>query len=280
MGGGRGRLRRLDDAVLPTLRRVAERVVAPARALRGWEGSPRRGRLVRGLRAHPGRVAAAAGLVVVSAGAVHAQRYQADDVPAATSAEEVGPRTGADVERYIEGRHEVLGRFAPDEQVRAIVSFDGVVALDELPLPGEVEVEVLQLVVPAQEREPRQLDLAAVEDPEAAVAALLEQERAELEVEIDELESTLSEDLGDPAFEADFEERLEELEEARQALDGDVDVVFAAVLVAEAEVLRTLLDDPQVRVVDPAGPAAETADARFHGLVPSDMDRVRAGRPL
>lgn len=285
----RGVLARIDDRVLPRLRRVAEAVVGPVRRLRAWEASPQRGRLVRNVARRPQRVAVAASLVVLLAAGVHLERYP--DLVAQRAgggaggsgtlvALEVGPRVGADLAGYVAGRHELLDALTVDEPVRAIVSFAEVVTLEGLPLPGSVTVEAVQLVVPAQELDPRQLDLREVDDPDAILDRLFEAERAALEEEITELASTLEEDLGDPAFEEDFRRRLEELEEAREALDDDVPLVFAAVVVADLEVLRELRDDAAVRAVDPAGPATATQRARFFGILPSDTDRASTGRPL
>ncbi len=283
----RGVLARLDDAVLPSLRRVAERVVAPVRWVRSWEASTDRGRLVRAVVRRPVRVATAAGLVVVLAAMVHLERFpelaeqrQPTASDAAAAADEVGPRVGADLDAYVQGRDELLDGFADHTSVRAIVSFRSTVPLDRLPLSAALEVEAVQLVVPAQERDPRQLDLRAVDDPEGVLERLLASERADLDQEIDELASTLEEDLGDPAFEEDFERRLEELEAAREELADDVGLVFAAIVVGRADQLRDLRADDEIRAVDPAGPADRTTQARFHGILPSDTDRATTGRPL
>lgn len=283
----RGLLARVDDAILPRLRRVAEAVVAPVRRLRRWEADPERGRVVRGVRRRPSRVAVAAGLVVLIGGAVQLQRFpelteqrQAGDA-AALASDEVGPRVGTDLEAYVSGRHDVLDDYDGSEVVRAVVSFTAAHGLDDLPLPDDVDVEVVQLVVPAQELEPRQLDLRTVDDPDDVLGRFLAGERAALDEEIAELASTLEEDLGDPDFEADFERRLIELREARERLDDDLGLVFAAVVVAPAVQLRALRDDQAaIRAVDPAGPANRTTDARFHGILPSDDERASTGRPL
>lgn len=280
---GRGPLSRLDDAILPRLRRVAETVVAPARALRRWEAAPQRGRVVRGVVRRPGRVAVLAGIVVLAGGALQVQRFDAvsDRGPApVAAADEVGPRIGADLTAYVAGRDELLEGYAADEVVRAVVSFASTHDLGTLPLPDEVEVEAVQLVVPAQEADPRQLDLRTVDDPDAVIARFLEAERDALEQEIDELASTLEEDLGDPDFEADFRRRLAELEAARDELADAPGLVFAAIVVAPAEQLRTLRAEDPIRAVDPAGPAAATAGARFHGILPGDEERASTGRPL
>lgn len=239
---------------------------------------------MRGVVRRPGRVAVAAGLVVLAAGAVQLQRF--DDVTdrgrgaSVASADEVGPRIGADLTAYVAGRDELLDGYADEEVVRAVVSFTSTHDLDALPLPDAIEVEAVQLVVPAQEQDPRQLDLRTVEDPGDVLDRFLAAERDALEQEIDELASTLEEDLGDPDFEADFRERLVELEAARDALADAPGLVFAAIVVAPAEQLRTLRADDEVRAVDPAGPATATSGARFHGILPGDQDRASTGRPL
>lgn len=280
----RGPLARVDDAVLPTLRRTADRIVAPVRRLRAWEVDADRGRLVRTVVRRPMRVATVAGLVLVVAGGVHLQRF--DELarrPAPTAqlaADEVGPRVGADLGSYVAGRHELLEDHPDGRELRAVVSFTATVDLDDLPLPPDAQVEAVQLVVPSQELQPRQLDLRTVDDPSDTIDRFLAAEREALDREIDELASTLEEDLGDPAFEADYAGRLEELEVAREDLSGEVAVVFAAIVVAPARLLRALREATGVRAVDPAGPAQATTDARFHGILPGDDTRATTGRPL
>ncbi len=230
---------------------------------------------VRDLVAHPAVVALFAAIVVVAAASVHLTRYSADPITSADEAvvaDRVGPAIGADLDAYIEERHGVLASL-PEELTRAVVSFEGLVGVDGLDLVGEVTIERLQLWVPGL-LDP--VEVAAGADAPDQARALIEDAREDLDAELAELEGLLGEDLGDPAFEQDYLERLAELEQARDLADEGA-VVFAAIVVAPTSFLRTLVDDPAVRVVDPAGPAETTTRASFRGILPTDRDQASVG---
>lgn len=239
--------------------------------------------MVRDVVRRPSAVAVLAALVVLGAGTVQFVRYPQlagarDDVTSvAVATDVVGPRVGADLDAYVAGRHQVLAALPDDVAVRAVVSFDRLVRADGIPGAGTITVEQVHVVLPARETEPQVLD-ASSGDLRAAVATLLDAGRDRLEEEIAELTTTLSEDLGDPAFEQDFRRRLDELEQARTRFE-DRAAVFGTTVVADVAVLRRLVDASGVRAVDPAGPAPDTEDVTLHAILPSDTDRATVGRP-
>lgn len=226
---------------------------------------------VRSVARHPGAVAVLAGVLVVAGGAVHLARYPdrvEPEVVAPPPAREVGPPAGADIDAYAEARHELLAAQPDDVALRAIVSFTELVPVDDLPLDDEVRVERLHVLLPG-EVEPREIAAAGARD---TLAELFARGQDELEDQIEAIEELLSDDLGDPEFEADYTENLEELRELRTGISRDAPVAFAAVVVASAGQLRELTASPAVRLVDPAGPPEHTRGTRFVGVPPQDTD--------
>jgi hypothetical protein len=273
-----GPLRRADVALDRAFRRLGRLAGSPLSGLSRWERGDR-GPLVRTIVARPGLVAICAGLVLVLGSGVHLARFPAEprpDTTATDAPDEVGPPTGTDIERYAARRHELLlaldGAQA-SEQLRAVVSFEELVTLGSLPLPEQVQVERVQLLLPG-ELEPRELPADGAEDD---LATVLSEGREELDREIAELEQLLAEDLGDPDFEAEFTTQLERLVELRDRASAEAPVVFAAVVVAPAVVLQELLGVPGIRIVDPAGSAELTRGTRMVGVPPRAAE---AGAPL
>jgi hypothetical protein len=277
-----GPMGRLDAALVPRLRhllRALERqLFRPVR----WERSPSRPRLVRAVATHPLAVAALAGVVVFSASAVHLARSMVSPIPEEEEAAvfgapaEVGPLVGADLTRYRDGRHDLLATLDGDEDVRAVVSFTTYLPVDALPLPDGMPVEAVLLLV---DDEPWNVEVGV--DPARAVDAALAEARSLLDDEIAEVEGLLEEDLlDDPAFEEDYAVRLDELRATRSLLTAGAPLVFGAVVVAPPDALRALVGQPEVRVVDPGGPASLTQDTVFHGVLPDDRARASVGRAL
>ncbi|MEX1178591.1 MAG: hypothetical protein WEB09_09035 [Nitriliruptor sp.] len=233
------------------------------------------------VRDHPGLVGLAAAAVLLLGTTIHAARYVpggepgtgSSGVAAGPAADDVGPVVGDDVAAYIAERHELLDELSGGP-IRAVVSFEEAVTVDELPLPEELVVERLQLRLPGRQ-EP--VDLPADDGAADRIEELVAESRSELETELAELETLLEEDLGDPAFEEDFAIRAAELAESGEAAARGA-VVFAAVVVADGASLRDLVGDPEVRLVDPGGPPAETTQSRFRGLLPADRVTVSTGR--
>ncbi|MTV26142.1 hypothetical protein FTX61_12095 [Nitriliruptoraceae bacterium ZYF776] len=280
----RSPLRRLDDLVVPALRGWFASLASRLGGLGRWERAAGRPAWIRAVASRPGTVAVLAGVVVFAGSGVHLQRVtEAGPPPAPEPASSplgelaVGPLVGADVEAYRAGRHDVLDRVALDGPARAVVSFPRYLAGDELPeLPG-TSLEALVLRIPAEGLASVEVPVART-DPVLAVAEALEEQRDALDDEIAEVEALLAEDLGDPDFEADYAERLDELRGARNVVAVGAPVVFGAVVVAEVETLRALVGRDDVRLVDLAGPVADTGDAVFHPVRPEDRTRVTEGR--
>ncbi len=261
-------LRRLDDATVAALRRTGRWLGAPAVRLSGWE---RRHRLAGRVAAHPGLVGVLAGAVVLAGAGVHVARFptRTEVIAVEPGPAEVGPVAGVDLERYIAQRHAQLADAVatrPEALARAIVSFERLVAVGQVPLPDEVDVEVLHLLLPG-EQEPRQVPADGADE---VVADLFAAGREALDTEVAELERLLAEDLGDPAFEEEFATQLDRLRELRDGTDEDAAVVFAAVVVAPHHTLAALRTAAPVRLVDPAGPPERTVGTRFVGVRPGD----------
>jgi hypothetical protein len=244
---------------------------------------------------HVGLIALVAVVVAFVGSVVHLQRFDqvreprtsspAPPAEAAMGADgsadapsEVGPRMGHDLRPYLEVRAAALDEHDDGEAIRAVVSFSRYLTVDEVDLPDELVAEAVQVrvrivdVAPAHER---------VEDGdlEAAVASAITREREILEEEERDLRTTLESDVGDLAFEADFERRLEELADLRELDEGSA-VVFALVVTATAGDLRAFAEHPGVRLVDPGGRQETTARTRFYGLLPDDTVRASHGRSL
>jgi hypothetical protein len=265
----RASLRRADEAAVTALRRFGAALASPAVRLSRWE----RGRppgVVRSVTASPRLVAALAGVVVVGAAAVHLDRFPTDGaevVAAPATPAEVGPPAGVDLEAYTDERHRALRDLGDvADPLRAVVSFARLLPLDALPLPDEVTREQVQLLLPG-EIVPRELP---ADGAATAVDGLVREGRDDLDQEIAELEQLLAEDLGDPGFEEEFTAQLERLREVRDGAGGDARIVFAVVVVAPATALQQLVDEPGIRLVDPAGAEATTRATRLVGVQPLD----------
>lgn len=262
-----GPLQRVDVALDRTLRRIARTLAAPATALTRWEVRSRRA-VIRTLVARPSLVAVAAGLVLVLAAGVHLDRFAVtpDSSPVTTGApERIGPVTGTDIGRYVDRRHELLLALDGEDaagQLRAVVSFAEFATLGTLPLPDDVQVERVQVLLPS-ELEPREL---AADGARAELEAVLAGGRDEVDEEIAELEQHLTEDIGDPAFAAEFAEQLERLVTLREGDADSVPVVFAAVVVAPGTRLQELIGAPGIRLVDPAGSEELTREIVLVGV--------------
>jgi hypothetical protein len=81
----------------------------------------------------------------------------------------------------------------------------------------------------------------------------------------------------DPAFIADYERRVQEMDRILEVLDGDPAIVFAVVVEGPIVALRALVSDPAVRLVDAAPPETQVAGSGFWGLLPTDEDVATFG---
>jgi hypothetical protein len=289
-------LHHLDARVLPSIRRalrgVRGLVLAPLVGLTRWERQDARPAPVRRAAAHPAGVALLAGVVVFAGSLVHLQRFDEADrdrgvaageqpvtEPGEQAPAEVGPRVGADIDLYAEGRREMLADLDDDREIRAMVSFVDYLSADELPITTGVELDVLHVRVPVTDEPPQSAEVAG-EDPEVVATDLVEAEIDRLEEEEQELRSLLDSDVDDPEFEEEYERRAGELAETREALEDEAAIVFAVTVIGTVDVLRSLQDAERVRLVDPVGAVTETRATRLYGLLPEDLDRASHGRAL
>jgi hypothetical protein len=289
-------LHHLDENLLPPVRRalraVGGVVAAPPTALTRWERAGDRPAPVRAVAAHPAVVALLAGVVVFAGSLLHLQRFDdaGRDRGAATGEQpvtgpgeqappEVGPRVGADVELYAEGRRELLADLDAAREIRAMVSFVDYLSADELSPAAGIELEVLHVRVPVTDEPPQSAEVGG-EDPETVATDLVEAEIERLEEEEQELRSLLDSDVDDPEFEEEYERRADELAETREALEDEAAIVFAVTVVGTVDVLLALQDEQHVRLVDPVGAVPETRATRLYGLLPEDLDRASHGRAL
>lgn len=302
-----GVLARLDHRAVPLLQRGARATVRglawPFRALRRVED-----------RAVPRLVAWAtrswrlgvllAAIIGVLGSAVHLQRYpeirdarraaelaaqeQTVRVPGgrpagggdlAGGAQTVGPQVGAELPGYVEEREEALAALPDDGTTVAVVSFSEYLdpeAIGAL-LPAELEVLVAQYRLPAEGEQPLETEVVRG-DLAGSVDRAVEQAIAPVIDEVDEVRTMLeSGTIDDPAFEADLERRLSELQAVRNLVDSSHRVIFAVVVEGPVGALRTLAEHDDVRLVDPAPGETDPDASAFYGLLPEDRERASFG---
>jgi hypothetical protein len=287
-------LQRLDHRLVPRVRGVVRSVGGvlgrPFVALVAWERGDDRPTPVRRVAAHPAGVALLAAVIVFAGSVLHLQRFDVDE-PAGAGDEqavtregeqapaEVGPRIGADLDLYVEGRRAALRDLDEELDIRAVVSFHDYLGADDLDLPTTLELERLELRIPIEGERPRTLEVDR-EGPDDEVAGIVAAQVADLEEEEAELRSLLDSDVDDPEFEEEYERRAEEIEEVRTSLEDDAAIVFAVVVTGPVAELVDLDATPDVRLVDPVGSVPETASTRLFGLLPDDLERASHGRAL
>lgn len=310
----RSALRRIDDSFVPRLRRAARPVASglalPARGLRELDDRLAGGRPAGAVRAHRGMAAFLTVVLAFGAVAVHAQRYPqlqeqarqaaaGADAPTTgdggqplgdaivpggsnddTASGAVGPLVGARVAPYLDERRAMLAA-AEEHDRTAVVSFTTFLEPDEVvevvEVAGATDVHLVQYRLP--ERTPRPAELEVTDgDLVGAVDGRIGQVVADLQVEEEEVASTLDSGVEDEAFRADYETRLDELKGLRNTLTSDPAIVFAVVVTAPVAALRDMADDANVRLVDLAPPDTEASATTFFGVLPSDQDRFGFGR--
>lgn len=190
----------------------------------------------------------------------------------------VGPARGAQVTAYVADRQVALAE-APAEVDTAVVSFASLqtVASAQLLVGDALDVRAALVRLPLSGAEPFTVvsegDLVA--GVEAALAARVEP----LVTEEAETRSLLEDgSVTDPAFLADYEQRVAELAAAIDAARAGAPVVHAVVVRGTLQALLALESVPEVRLVDPAPPGTDVATSVFHGLLPSDDDVTSFGR--
>ena len=183
------------------------------------------------------------------------------------SSDSIGPLPGVDIGRYAVSRRaalDVLG--APSVAAASFASYVDEAAARRL--AGRAGARVVALLVAAPNGEPR----AVTGGLEAVLAA----ERRRAESERDELVSILK-PTTDPDFIAQYRSDIARLERLVARLSTATDLVFGVVVVGEADALRALADDPDVRLVDAGGGTERPPLADIRGLRPEET--TRAGDP-
>lgn len=176
-----------------------------------------------------------------------------------------GPTPGEDVPAYAARRQAALRRL--DGRVVAVVSFDGYrrVADVVMPLRG-AKVRALLVAAPGGTPSVVQGSLRRWADLERrrAVAEGRELERLLLTTE-------------DPDFVRQYHADIVRLAALARHVDGSGDVVFGAVVQADAEVLRSLALRPGVRLVDPVARRLPEPVPDLAGVRPEET--AKAGEP-
>lgn len=191
---------------------------------------------------------------------------------------DVGPALGEELDDYIVARERFLAGLDAAAVHVAVVSFTEVLGADDLDEAlGELTVHSIQFVNPVAEDRPLSSNVAGgiAETIEGAVGSsrrMAQEERDQVKMLLDDGS------VIDPAFIADYERRVEEMDALLEVLDGDPAIVFAVVVEGPIAALRALSDNPRVRLVDAAPPETELAGSGFWGLLPSDEDVATFGR--
>lgn len=174
----------------------------------------------------------------------------------------IGPLPGVDVNTFVRSRAEALAAAAGPRI--AVVSFTEYrpEAAARSSLAGTT---VRSLLVAAPGGEPAVVDDVArwAEDARGAATA----EKAELE--------KLLPTVDDPDFQRQYREDITRIGRLLRTIDPSGPIVFGALVIADAEQLRTLARAPGIRVIDVGVDA--TAPSEVRGLRPEEA--VRAGDP-
>lgn len=312
-----GRLRRLDERIVPALRRAAQGVAgfvaAPLRVTARAEDRLAGGRVADfGVRNRT-TITFVTVLIAFAGAFVHFDRYpelreqaraeaaaaarQTVREPGATGtlaggAEVVGPTRDVSVARYLDGWRDALEEVPSGETRAAVVSFTDFVTPEQVVgvLPQGVTPVVVQYrllidgAAPGSGGTTNVTDGAPVLEAEviggdvvASVGTVVDDLLADIVAEEAELTSML-ETTDEEAFRADFENRLAELAALRSTLASGGRIVFAVVVTGDGEALRLLADDDLVRVVDAAPAEAEATGTDFYGLLPTDERVVTFGQ--
>lgn len=218
-------------------------------------------------------VAAALVLAVVAAVAVWVSgSLEDDDEPVAddptvlVDAEAVvGPPEGGAVAGHLAERREAL---ADAEGARvavvSLVSYRADSAVEDLlDAAGGIEVLLRLAALPG----------GAPTAVEGAVSSWVVDARSTLQAERDEIAALLPtiEDPADP-FIAGYTEELAALDAQLAALDPAGELVFGAVVRADAGALRRLAERPEVRLVDVAPDDRLADSSRYRGLRPEELE--------
>lgn len=301
-------LRRLDDALVPWLQRrargAAGLAAGPVRGLRRFDDRVAGGRPARAATEHRGVVAFLVVVILFGAASVNFQRYpvlqeqaRADaaprtpgDVPGgdalpgedptAAPGPVVGPLVDARVEPYLASRRDALAAAPARDRRPAVVSFADFLEPGEVEalLEGIDDVHLVQYRLPERTPRPAELvvDGTVADTVQRAITTMVD----DLRTEEAEVESTLESGVEDESFRADYEARLDELRALRNTLTSDPAILFAVVVTGSVEQLRSLAEQPAVRLVDVAPDGTVVDETTFFGVLPTDQDRFAFGRSV
>lgn len=300
-----GALARLDERVVPSLQRGARRaarvLAAPLRVLGRWEERVAGGRPLRFAARNRQLVLLVAVTIAAAGSFVHLLRYP--EIRDARRASElagreqtvreptapvdvagdgvgtVGPVLGRSLDDYVDERREALVELGADAERLAVVSFDEYVTPEAVAdvLPEGVRIRFAQYRIPAEGERPLETEVVR-DDLVGSVDRAVEAVLGPILTEIEEAERLIdSGSVEDEAFLEDLRRRVSELEAVRNLLDSTSRVVFAVVVEADGETLRTLAEADGVRLVDVAEEPLDASRSSFFGLVPEDRERATFG---
>jgi hypothetical protein len=216
-------------------------------------------------------VAAAVVFVLAASTAIVLQRNGGEDgergLPdgGATVFGSAGPTPGEDVPAYVARRQAALGRL--DGRLVAVVSFDRYRRVaDVVPLLRGTRVRAVLVAAPGGMPSAAQGSLRRWADDERrrALAERRELERLLLTTE-------------DPDFLRQYHEDIARLTALARSVEGSGEIVFGAVVEAEAEALRGVARRSGVRLVDPVARRLPEELPALAGLRPEET--VKAGDP-
>jgi hypothetical protein len=190
---------------------------------------------------------------------------------------DVGPARGGELDDYIVARERFLAGLDDAAVHVAVVSFTNELGAEALNAAlGDLTVHSIQFVNPVAPDRPLSSNVTG--DIARTIEGAVGSSRRMAQEERDQVQMLLDDgSVVDPAFIADYERRVEEMDELLEVLDGDPAIVFAVVVEGPVSDLRSLASDPSVRLVDAAPPETEIAGSGFWGLLPTDEDVASFG---
>ncbi|HUQ62890.1 MAG TPA: hypothetical protein VM121_03975 [Acidimicrobiales bacterium] len=216
----------------------------------------------------------AVGLVVIGLGGLVAVTFGSDDDSAGTQqptsatttivkgavlVTEMGPGLDENLAPYLKARSKDLVKAKGDRV--AVVSFKRYLTEPEArAVSGGSTITALLAALPG----------GSPSVVKGSVDDWLSEQFAASREERDQIRQLLP-TVDDPQFQADYQARIDELNNIIGAVDPDQPLVFGLVVRAPAESLQTLAKASDVRVVDVGPAAAATANAVFRGVRPEEV---------
>lgn len=299
-----GFVRRVDDAVLPEIDRLAQRagrwLGTPFRAATRREQDLFGGRLARSLWRHRQELLLVAALLAFAGSYLHLERYpdlrrqvaaragadpaevgEPDPVPLLRAdTVVVGPAPGAHIAHHVRERQATLAAAEDDVRRVAVVSLTAYSTADELAalLPAGVAAYEVLARAPGREQPAR---LIAVDGPLAAtVHEAVRAERRRIAAEEAALRAQLEAGTVTGAgADHDAQAQVDRLAATRNLLDAGAGIVYAVVVEAPVATLRQLATHAAVRLVDLAPTGTEAGQVRAVGLLPDDTATVSPAAP-